>query len=158
MLQIIVEDPTADVQAHFREAARALLAQRLRDGADDRPSFERLVDEIRTDGWSDVLGYSVDRTLFESSSGKTLVGALGLVPRSVLLVQLGQTLKLRPAFEAVAEHVLASGGEVETLTMRADDPWWFTSPTWVAEEARETSRRLIDATVAWLERMIGGEA
>lgn len=157
-LPLALWDPTTDVQAHFREAARVLLMQGVRDGADDRPSFERLVEEIDGEGWADVLGYSVDRLLYESSSGKTLVRALGSAARSVFLAQLGQTSKLRPAFEAVALHVRSLGGDVEVLTLRADDPWWFTNPAWVAEEARETTRRLIDATADWLERVIGDPA
>ena len=71
-------------------------------------------------------------------------------------MQLGQSTNVRPGVQAVADHVRAHAGTVELLTLRADDPWWFTSPTWVAEEARETTRRMIEVTRDWLDGRFEG--
>ena len=66
-MPIALWQPVLDAPAFFTAAMRARAIGALKEADGVRSSEEELLEELRNEGSLDVLGYSIDRTLFESS-------------------------------------------------------------------------------------------
>ena len=145
-------EPAIEAASLFREATRAVLAHRLQQDGAEGASFEQLVEELRTQGVVDILGYSLDQRLFESSIDRTLEDELGASPRPVLFVQIGSSLNLRRPLRELVERLRAKAWNVDVRSVKGGEPWWVTSRAWVPVEFRPTTEELLGATAEWFER------
>lgn len=157
---LVLWEPVADAGSYFREIFRARLMSDLRlakrrQAPRERPSTGALLEELTRSGAVDVLGYSIDRALYESTKDRTLERELGARPRRVLLVQCSRSQELRGAYAPAKAQVEGTGREFRTVIIPAQVAWWFqdtqaSSDTWV-EPA-------VAATAEWLANAFAGVA
>jgi hypothetical protein len=144
---VVAWEPALDGSRHLREVLRA---QRLRDlvGADEeRPSDDPFGDV----GYVDVAGYPLHRALWDSATGRTLIGELGPSQRHVLLVQLGRDGTIRPGLARSADRLRAEGRDVTILAVEANETWWFSNdPTKTAGLATH----MVASTLEWIDRVV----
>ena len=93
-MPIALWQPVLDAPAFFTTAMRARAIGALKEAEGKRTTEEDLLEELRDEGSIDVLGYSIDRTLFESSSEVELASSLLQRPRQVLLLQVAKGTSL----------------------------------------------------------------
>lgn len=152
-------EPAVDPVRYFRDVFRARLILDLKEGRASRPSTEALVQELRDRGTVDVLGYGIDRALYESAQGHSLADELGDSPRPVLLVQIGQGPALRGDLEGLRTRWEDLGFPVEARVVAEDaegEAWWFSGPSG-ATDTRAGTTALIDITTAWAVRWVSAE-
>jgi len=157
---LVLWEPVADANSYFREIFRARLMSDLRlaklgRAPKQRPSTQSLMDEMTRTGAVDVLGYSIDRALYDSTKARTLAAELAARPRRVLLVQCSRSQELRGAYAAAKERVEAAGREFHTVIIPAQVAWWFQD----TEASRDTwVEPAVAATAEWLENAVAGVA
>jgi hypothetical protein len=84
-------------------------------------AFVELLDDA---GTVDVLGYTVGRDLYHSSTGRTLAAELGAAPGPILLLQLGGTAVSQGLVRA-ADAWRADGFAVDIAQAGEREQWWF---------------------------------
>jgi pimeloyl-ACP methyl ester carboxylesterase len=110
-------EPVIKPRSYFRAGLRARAVHRLSSaGPPEEPE-----DELARQGYLDLLGIPVGRALYETAPEHTLVGELGDQPRPVLLVQLEDTARLRPEYQAVVD----ARSDVTARLCPCDESWWF---------------------------------
>lgn len=143
-------EPVLEADQYFREAFRARIMRELKDGLAVPTLGDALLDELRSKGSVDVLGYTINRGLYDSTSGTELVSALGSTPRRVLLVQIGKRKELKQELRSLADNLERGASSVATAMVQEEEAWWFVGEDWLPEEKRSTTQALLDATVDWL--------
>lgn len=141
-------EPVVDGTQYFREVFRAGFMADLRQRRGASPSQEAVVARLGSEGRVDVVGYTVGRALYESAVHRTLEPELGNVARPVLVVQLSQSQKVRPAYRALADRLAASGFPVEVVVIDEVEAWWFGGE-------RRGKAALTQATVEWVAARLG---
>jgi hypothetical protein len=147
---LVLWEPAIDASRYFRDVLRAHLMSKLKDGKDTRSSAISFVKELRRTGWFEVMGYPVDRSLYDSSLGHKLDEELGVRPRSILLAQIAGTHRLKDQYAGLATGWRERDFKVTTHAIVEKEAWWFTGERWRAEENRDGTRRLIEITSGWL--------
>jgi hypothetical protein len=142
--------PTLDASRFFENALRALAIRELKEGRASVGDAEGLMDDLRRTGSLDVLGYSLERALVDSAGEARLEPSLLDRPRRVLLVQVDRAKSLRGELRELADRLVTSGCAVDTHVVEAEDRSWFIDNEWNVEEDRESTKRLLDLTAAWL--------
>ncbi|MCA1703738.1 MAG: alpha/beta hydrolase, partial [Actinobacteria bacterium] len=94
-------------------------------GQSTEPSVKALLNEMERTGWLDMVGYTCSRQLYRSSSGRTVQGELGNVPRPVLLAQLGADVPLRPVLQSTAATLSGRGFIVDVDRLGSREQWWL---------------------------------
>lgn len=123
---LVLWEPVTETAPYFRELFRARMIGELRAGTStDRPSAVSLADELTKTGYLDVLGYSIDRSLYESVKERSLLGELGNVARPILLVQMSRTTRLRGNYARLMAQLEPAGFTFETETVQEEEAWWF---------------------------------
>ena len=150
--------PVLDAPAFFTAAMRARAIGVLKEAGGTRSTEEDLLEELRDEGSLDVLGYSIDRTLFESSSEVELAAPLLEHPRKVLLLQVAKGNSLSARYRRLADALIRAGSSVETGWIEAEDRSWFIENEWRVEEDRASTQALIDRTKAWVLSSLPTEA
>ena len=139
--------PVVDPMQYFREIFRARRMRELKAGR--QPTTTSLTDELAAAGMVDVLGYTVQRTFYDSTVGRRLTDELGPSPRRVLLVQIERSPELNATHRGVVDAWREDGWEVDTQVVVHEPAWWFVGEDWKAEEIREETTLLVDTTVEW---------
>lgn len=121
---LVVADPTLDPHKFFKEGFRSRMARELKEQKAAVTTTELLA-QLEATGSVDVLGCSVDRPLYESSSGRSLTDELGTDPRPLLLLQLGEATELRPDYIRFLTAAEQAGFEVEQRIVGTSTAWWF---------------------------------
>jgi alpha/beta superfamily hydrolase len=145
-------EPVLTSRSFVREAIRARAvhaAKRGREGAATDPAPDP-VGEVARDGWLDVLGMAVGRSLLDAD--ESLEERMGGRPRPVLLVQLDPAEGLRRGYESLAEVWRAGGFDVDTARCPVDETWWFT------HDRLTPIDELLDLTIAWIDPRLEGAA
>lgn len=153
---IVLWEPVLEARHYFREAFRARRMRELKDGMAVPSSAKVLEDQLEQDGSTDVLGYTIHRSLFRSLASQRL--ALGEPARSVLLVQIAKASELRKEYSAAADSWRSAGHTVETAVVSEDESWWFVGEDWQPEERRPQTTTLMGTTLDWLEGQRNGAA
>jgi pimeloyl-ACP methyl ester carboxylesterase len=147
---LVLWEPVLEATTYFREANRARLVQTASRGEGQGSTFEELLAQLERGEVADILGYSLYRALYDSSSVRTLDGELGDDPRSILIMQLGNRPELRKTFVALADRLRGRGHDVDTRTVSLGEPWWMNAEGWTAVESRPQAQELIASTTAWI--------
>jgi len=152
-------EPVLDPDSYFREAFRARLVRSMHQGADSgsgpQPPGDPFREELDRDGFVDLHGWPIGRTLYQSALGRRLEEELGEHPRPVLLVQLGRGRELRPDYATLGQRLAGRGFLVESDALDGDEAWWFTALRWESEETRGATQRLVQGTADWIARHVG---
>lgn len=119
-----VTRPRAYLRAGLRARAVHRLARRGGDGAGEPAETEQPDDELARQGYLDLLGVPVGPGLYGTPADRTLVAALGKVPRPVLVVQF-EPGDLRRDLRDAAEGWRAAGFDITTAVCPSDESWWF---------------------------------
>lgn len=148
---IALWEPSLDPRRYFREVNRFRLVHEMQKSIPgERTPLE---ETLRERGTFDILGYTLDRNLYDSALDHTLTRELGDVPRPILLVQMAQKRVLRREYEEFASALLDRGFSVDTVCIEEAPVWWLLRPP------IRTLPDLLNATVDWLEkRSVKGRA
>jgi alpha/beta superfamily hydrolase len=157
-MPIALWQPVLDAPAFFTAAMRARAIAALKEAGGMQSTEEDLLEELRDEGSLDVLGYSIDRTLFESSSEVELASPLLERPRKVLLLQVAKGTSLSGKYRRLADALTGAGSSVETGWIEAEDRSWFIENEWRVEEDRASTQALNDRTKAWVLSILPMEA
>ncbi|HEX8581313.1 MAG TPA: alpha/beta hydrolase [Acidimicrobiales bacterium] len=122
---LVLVEPVLDGSRYFTEAFRAKLMQSLAGSRGARPTTADFVAAIDRGEAVDVLGNPVHPALYRSWQGRSVAGALTGPRRSVLLVQFGDDVPVRPDLEKAAAGLSELGHDVEVVQVRGRETWWF---------------------------------
>jgi hypothetical protein len=120
------------------------------------PTQDELVAELHQRGSVDVLGHTLELTMLNSASSRSLADLPG--SSSVFLAQVGVTRSLRREYRELVDRWRVGGADVETLVVPDREIWWLSGDRWPVHERHEPTDRLIEATTRWLLRQAGGSA
>ena len=157
---LVLWEPVAEAGSYFREIFRARLMSDMRlakqrQTPKERPSTQALLDEMTRTGAVDVLGYSIDHALYESTKERSLAEELAARPRPVLLVQCSRSPDLRGAYAPMKERVEAAGRTFRAVIIPAQVAWQFQD----TEASRDTwVQPAVAATADWLDQVTTGAA
>ena len=131
-------EPVLAHRDYVREAlrARAVYAAKSAGGVVEHEA------ELAAEGWVDILGIQVGRSLLEARD--TLEPTMGTDPRPVLLVQLDPAASLRRGYVSLVAAWRAAGFDVEAAHCPIDETWWFT------HDRLTPLADLLDLTSRWL--------
>lgn len=142
-------EPVLEPSTYFREVLRARLMSELRQGTGDGNSVQSLLDQLRTTGLVDVLGYPVERELYDSLVGRELEGGIGTHPRPILLLQFSLAKELRTEYLSLAQRLRAREFPVREAVVGSDEGWWFIQDAWQADTATSQGTP-VEITADWL--------
>ena len=142
--------PVLDTSAFFTAALRARAIRDLKEGRGSRVTEADLLNELREKGSLDVLGYSIDRRLYDTSRDARLEPPLLERPRNILLLQVAKGKSLHAGYRELKASLERAGSTVETGLIEAEDRSWFIENEWRVEEGRPSTQSLIDRTKAWM--------
>jgi pimeloyl-ACP methyl ester carboxylesterase len=142
-------EPTADTRKYWREAFRARLMYELKEGSGRKLTDDSLLTALNDDGFIDVIGYQIDKHLYESVVASDLSSSIN-APRPVLLVDINRSKKLAPAYSALSDEWRNRGCQVATHVLGGQEAWWFAAAGRREDEARVPTDELLNLTVEWL--------
>ncbi len=143
---VVLWEPVLEGARFFRETFRAKQMSAVAGGRGSVTTVATALEELRSAGFVDVLGYSITASLVESASRRRLVELASGPRRSILLIQVSRHNTLRPECVAFVRELVASGSMVATRLIARDEAWSFVgSPV-------QSTDLLIDLTSAWLGR------
>ncbi|HYE78446.1 MAG TPA: alpha/beta hydrolase [bacterium] len=137
---------------YFGEAFRAQLLSDLRRGKRTGTSATSLQAVLEATGAVDVLGYRLERSLYDSLEQLDLDSALGPDCPPTLLVQFGATDGLRPEHAHLACRLRAHGSSMTTATVNLQVSWWLNEEIWQRDKSLTGRTPLLDVTADWLCR------
>lgn len=148
---LVLWEPTVDSRRYFGELFRFRRLQALKEGKTGSGSGTP-EEEIRRVGWIDVLGYSIDRPLYESAVERTLEDELGEGARPLLLIEISRSGQLRREYATLAARLEHIGFALDTEMMPWDEEaWWFAGGRTYQEE-RSMAGKLAGVTADWIAR------
>lgn len=142
--------PVLDASAFFTAALRARAIRDLKEGGGSRASEADLLNELHDEGSLDVLGYSIDRELYDTSRDVGLEPPLLERPRKILLLQIAKGKSIHAGYRELEASLTRAGNTVETGWIEAEDRSWFIENEWHVEEDRTSTRSVIDRTKEWM--------
>jgi hypothetical protein len=135
-------EPVVDGGAFFRAAFRARRMSAVAGGTPGAAVSG--LEELEARGVVDMMGYPIYRALYDSGVACSLTAVATASARPVLLVQVSRRETLKPEFVTLAHALRQSGSSVEEVMVKREEAWSFVgSPV-------QSTRELIDATLAWL--------
>jgi pimeloyl-ACP methyl ester carboxylesterase len=153
---LVLWEPMTQPRTYFRELFRAGQIHEMRKGGVNPRSSEEQLAEMRRTGFLDVLGYAIDRPLYESVIERTLERELGGSPRPILLVQISRRNELRGEYATLADRWREAGFAVDTHVVQAsEEAWWYVGGR-NFEEERALAEELIAVTRDWLSGSSAG--
>lgn len=142
--------PVLNASAFFTAALRARAIRNLKEGGASRASEADLLNELQEKGSLDVVGYSIERELYDTSHDVGLEQPLLERPRKILLLQIAKGKTLHAGLKELAGSLTRAGNIVETGWIEAEDRSWFIENEWHVEEDRMSTRSVIDRTTRWM--------
>lgn len=154
---LVLWEPVLDARRYFKEVFRARLIRDLKEQTVSRPSGDGLAAELERSGIVDVLGYPIEKPLYDSLLGRTLDAEIAETPRPVLLVQMSRARTLRGEYGSLLERWRERGLAAEPELFGEEVAWWFPPNVWRAEETHEGPLELAALTTAWIARQFEPE-
>jgi pimeloyl-ACP methyl ester carboxylesterase len=146
---LVLWDPALDGQQYMREVIRGRLLRELRDARFAGAGTDGWMEELRSTGRVDVLGYPLHRAFYEAGLTVRLDALAGDHRGPVLLVQFGRRSGPRPAYAALVERLRASGRRVD-LRFIGEEPAW----SWPGHRLRDVDS-IVRLTAEWLQTIFG---
>lgn len=151
-------EPMSDARSYFREMNRSRMMHDVSGGEQQGSSFDDLASDLRTNGYADLLGYTLGRRLFESALDRTLLTELGDRATDVLLVQFNLRKGIDRSRQALADALRAAGCDVELQAVQGVELWGLHSEGWTPIESRSDVRHLLEITTEWFSQRAEGDA
>ncbi len=145
---LVLWEPVLEPTQYFREVVRTRLIREIGTTTTaPRLSTTALLEQLRREGFIDVLGFSIDRSLYETACGHSLEGELGEQKRPILWVQFGRSQELRGGYAKAIDRLERSGFSVTVELVANEVAWWFqeterSTATWVDSLVATTSEWL----------------
>ncbi len=139
-------EPAIDGDRYLGETLRAQQMISVANGSRSRVTMGEVLQEMRTAGYADVLGYPMYLRLYESTAGRSLAELADGPPRPVLLIQVSNRNQLKPEFAGLIDACRRTGSRVESVLIKRDVAWLLDIPGQSAEA-------LIRDTLGWLRRL-----
>ena len=137
---------------YFRELFRgAAIAEMSSDGGG--ATLADLKARFNAEGSMDVTGFAVHKSLYESRE-RPLAALYGSGDAAVFLAQFRNKPELRRDLAALVEDWKADGRAVTWENVLFEEAWMFFVFGFRAEEDREHSQGLIEATARWFEGLL----
>lgn len=146
---LVLWEPAVDTRNYWRDAFRARLMYELKEGSGARLTDQALIDEIRDKGYTDVVGYRIDRPLYDSVVAQDLRSRLA-GSRPVLFVDINRSGRLPSQYSPLIGALSAGGFDVTTRVLNGQEAWWFGAAGRREDEARVPTDELLNVTTAWL--------
>jgi pimeloyl-ACP methyl ester carboxylesterase len=124
---LLLLEPVTEAGRFFREGFRAKMMEGARSKSAPS-SAAAMVDTMRAEGSLDVLGEPMGWPLYESAVERTAVAELDAKPKTILLVQIGADLALRPEYASAVDEWSAQGHSVAVERVGRREAWWFIDP------------------------------
>ncbi len=147
---LVLWEPLLDAARFFKDAFRTRLVAERKAGVERPASGEELSGHLLAGEPIDVVGHTLEPGLYGSSIGRTVADELGPTPRTVLVLQIGPSSKLRPALSAQVERWRDTGFRVDVETIEGDETWWLIDERRHDEGDRPMTHRLVASTAAWI--------
>jgi len=149
---LVLWEPFTRSAIYFRDILRAGRIHEIQKGVTTGRSSQTQLEELRRTGTLDILGYSIDRALFDSLQDQTLEDVLGDHARQVLLVGASPGGVPKNEHARVVAALQSRGFDVEThLVAMAEEAWWFVGGRTLDEEA-DLAREMTGAISGWARR------
>lgn len=146
-------EPAVSGKRYFRDLFRSVMIARLAraeaTGTEPGPSPQEV---LETEGILDIMGFAVEKSLYDDAAGADL-SALGWPDRRrVLLVQMSRADGLRREYGKLTATWEEAGHDVTAIVHPYEEAWWFHQDVDVLDpEAGEAlNRRLVDFTARWI--------
>lgn len=152
---IALWEPVLDVDQYVREIERYRLIHQVKGENPAALGQERIAERLRLKSSAEVLGYSLSRSLYASFAGSALTSELGSNPRSILLLQMGGSRKLRPDYEDSLRILRNRNFRVQADSVGDQQAWWFITHS--NTDGPQKSQGLVERTVEWLDAISRGE-
>jgi alpha/beta superfamily hydrolase len=138
---LVLWEPFLEPAGFYREASRVARTRAVAKGPGAEHSSPDLRAALEAGAPAHVLGYRLDPSLYRSSQGVTLAGALQGITCPTLLVQFGGGPDVRPGLERLAA---AGGRDTEVVVAACEEMWWFGSTLMLPVEP------VVEPTTAWI--------
>lgn len=148
---LVVWEPVLNAKRYFDEIFRGHLVSGLKstDGAKRKP-----LQELRDRGTVDVLGYSIDRPLYDSVRARRLLDDVSQAPPNVLLVRIGGSKNLGGDQDSLVGRWREAGATVEVRQISRGEPWWFGLNPRDVEEEPDRMTGLVEVTSEWMQKRV----
>jgi hypothetical protein len=151
-------EPMPDARSYFREMNRSRMMHEVSGGERQGATFDDLAADLRENGASDLLGYTLGRPLFESALDRTLLGELGDHTADVLLVQFNLRKGIDKSRQALADALTAAGSTVDLQAVQGVELWGLHAEGWTPIENRTDVQSLLQITADWFTGRAEGDA
>lgn len=148
-------EPVIDTERYFDEILRFRLMYELKQDPATSISHDDLVAELLDVGSVDVLGHTLERTLYASAVSQTLDGVLGARASAALFVQVGVGRALRKECASLIDSWRARGLDVDAHVVSDRETWWLSGDLWPVHETHAPTKKLIEITADWVTRTLG---
>ncbi|MGH2806114.1 MAG: serine aminopeptidase domain-containing protein [Actinomycetota bacterium] len=146
---LLMWEPVMQASRYFDEILRFRLMREINEDPTSSLVQQDLIDELHLTGNVDVLGHTLELSLFESAAGTSLAGLVDDSTSPALLVQIGVGRSLRKEYVALAAGMRSRGADVTTEVVVDREAWWISGDRWPVHETHPPTEKLVDATVAW---------
>jgi pimeloyl-ACP methyl ester carboxylesterase len=149
----VLWDPVVEPSKYFRDFFRARMMSDMRRADGSRTSVDETIAAIEHDGSTDVLGYSIERALFEDLTG--------LVPHDLtpdggpaLVVQFTKKAQPRAELRELVERLEARGVDTTFAVSGVDESWFFAEDVRKVEDIASMFDGVLTTTATWLVNQV----
>jgi alpha/beta superfamily hydrolase len=148
---LVMWEPVTDPARYFDEILRFRLMREINEDPSTLVVHDDLIAELRATGSVDVLGHTLERSLYDSAIGSTLLKAAAENPSPALLVQIGVGRSLRNEYKGL----VAAMQDVSTDVVVDREAWWISGDRWPVHETHPPTEKLVDVTTSWASSKLG---
>lgn len=145
-IPIAMWEPALDGSRFLGETLRAQQMISIASGTRSMMTMGQAMQDMRTAGYADVLGFPIHLRLYESTVGRSLAEVADGPPRPILLIQVSHRTQLKPDFAKLMDSWRRNGSSVESVLIKHEETWALDSP-------RHSTAELIQKTLGWLGRL-----
>jgi pimeloyl-ACP methyl ester carboxylesterase len=152
---LVLWDPVLDPAKYFKEIMRARLMTEIRSGGGG--TTEQLLEEMRTAGFVDVLGFAVLQEIYEEALTSSLAEEVGNTEIPTLAVAFSRSGEVAPDLAECGAQWRSSGRDVDIEAFRFAEAWWFTEEISRLDLPGKESAPLVRLTADWFtDRFVVG--
>ncbi|MDH3500506.1 MAG: alpha/beta hydrolase [Acidimicrobiia bacterium] len=143
-------EPITEGRKYFRELFRTMMIVGMNASDGDGASMADIKSAFERDRTMDVAGFSVGWAMHEDANERQLTELYGDGTAPVFLAQFREKSELKPEYAKLVTGWEEGGRKVKTHHVPFEEAWHLFVFGFRAEEERQHSQRLLDATVDWI--------
>lgn len=144
---LVLWEPVLDSGQYLDEVSRVKMVHDMRVGT-SRGDSRDFLENLRSSGMLDVMGYPVYGHFYDSCQGIRLTSEIGINTRRALLVQAGTASTLRQDYQSLLDDLSEKGVPTATVIVDNWDSWWFQGQHQLRSESLAES--LAERIGSWL--------